>query len=916
MGEIGFYSNASSPRFLDKLRHCLSLCREFSFSVSFVKQSGLSLIMNDLEAALRRGAKGSFIASSYQNFTDIAALESLLRLQKSFPSSFSCHFDYDDFLDGGFHCKGYLFAYDDDCELLIGSSNLTSFALERNVEWDLGASSSFEAYRQAQSEFDSLFESTHPLDEALIRDYAARLASSSFRWDMDFAFGGKNLPSPNPMQQKALSEIRRLRQLGGKKALVIAATGSGKTFLAAFDAYDFLAKRVLFVVHRESILKEAKATFAKLFKDKRTYGLYTGNQTDRDADFLFASNQMLCRHLNEFDHKRFDYIVIDEVHHAAASSYKAIIEHFQPEFLLGLTATPDRMDGQDVYSLFDDNIPYDLNLREAIENGLVVPFHYYGFKDEYLDYSDEGLDGIAKMMADEGNVGFIISKMKEHWPSGKLMALAFVPNVETAERMAGRFSARGFPSIPLTGKSSSMERESAFRRLQDDDDPLSILFCVDILNEGVDIPRVNMVLFLRPTESSTIFIQQLGRGLRKSPGKDHVVVLDFIANSYRRSAFIPLALGALSPAASLDRLYLHEAVESDFASISLPVHIEFDELSKKEILDSLSSFNFQSLRFLKQDFANLKSFLKLSAREYPSQADFLSVEPISSLTHYTAKYHHDYFEFLSAIGQEDLPYFSQDQKDFLRRVSSFLPLVREDEFALLYALLGGPKSIDELAPIGSSHALAVLGNGQEGLVRKTMAKNLLRREHGLYSLDVELTPSFSAWLKDELEYGIGRFKKEFGVFEGPCRLLGHYRPEQVFLALNNDTDFYMSGVNYIKGRLVLFVNLNKDEVENESLRYEDRFLSPSYLQWESATGTTLDNGAGRRLLSTGKAMVFVRKMKKENGVSLPYVYCGQGTLLNPRESHNRAKTLLFDIKLEKPLPSYLYKEFYVDANPA
>ena len=878
------------------------------------------MLFPSIEAALKRGAHGQIITSTYQNFTDIPALRTFLDLMRLYPDRFDCHLDYDSFLDGGFHCKGYLFEYENgENELLVGSSNLTSFALLKNVEWDLSATSEpSEAYlSEAKKEFAYLFARTERLSEALVAKYARRLESALVHWDMDYSLEEKGI-KPNSMQLSALKEIRRSRQLGKKRALVIAATGSGKTYLAAFDAKDCLAKKVLFVAHKDMIIVAAKKTFETVFGPARTYGLYNGNFQEKEKDFLFASVNMVARHLNDFAPDEFDYIVIDEVHHAAAPTYRAIIDYFHPAFLLGLTATPDRMDGQDVYALFEDNIPYDLSLREAIENGLIVGFSYFGIADPYLDYGTDSLDSLAKQMLEGDNLGFIASQIESHRPKGKLMALAFCPNVSLAERLASELAGYGFGTAAVSGKDETSRRLELFNRLQQDDDPLEIVFCVDILNEGIDVPRVNMVLFLRPTESATIFIQQLGRGLRKAPGKESVTVLDFIANSYRRSAFIGMALGELTPGGAVDKLYLKELVQTDFASLNLPVSIHFDEVAKETILSAIEGTNFYTKRFLAADFASLKAYLKLGANDYPSQVDFLSADLYTDLLRYIVKYDYSYFEFLTAIGQANLSYFNDEQRDYLKRVGYFLPLVRPYEFLILKSLMEGEKDKEELRQASQcpgfdldsfEHALKALlpkvGGGKE------FGQRLIKLEDGKYSLDIELTDSFRSFLSDTLDYGLRRYERDYGLDEARLHFLGRYKTSQVFLATNNHTDFYMGGVHYVNGELVLIINLNKDEVEKEHLRYSDRFLSASCLQWESATETTLENKKGQRLIKSGYAQVFVRKIKQENGVDMSFLYVGKGKLTNPRPSSNPKHSLLFDILLERPIPSYYFEELEI-----
>lgn len=582
-----FLSNNNSE-FLNRIKECLKKCNSFSFSVSFIKKAGLVLIERDIEEALHRGAKGKIITSTYQNFTDIGSLEQFLTWQKEY-DNFECHLDYECFGDNGFHTKGYMFEYDDSVELVVGSSNITRFALLKNYEWNVSLISkeNLNSYNDALIEFNLIWENTLKLDSYLIEKYRLQLDYAIEKWDMDYINITDSSINPNSMQRKALRELRRYRDTGVKKALIISATGSGKTYLAAFDARNFGAKRLLYIVHRESILRDAKESFMKVFGAERTYGFYTGNERSQEADFIFATSNMLARHLEEFDKNEFDYIIYDEVHHVVADTGKKIFEYFEPEFILGLTATPERMDNKNVFELFDQNVPFELRLRDAINNDLVVPFHYYGIRDQLVDYSSKDKMVIAKAIAEQNNIEFIKDQIEKHRkPGEKLKCIAFCTNIQSCKLMAEELYEEGYHTVSLTGVNDTGVRIKAFKDLQDDNNLLEIICTVDILNEGVDIPQVNMVLFLRPTESQTIFIQQLGRGLRKYPGKEHVTVLDFIGNNYDRAVQIAMALGTLGKTTYMEKAYLKEMIRTDFDSLELPdVKIMIDDLSKEEIIN-------------------------------------------------------------------------------------------------------------------------------------------------------------------------------------------------------------------------------------------------------------------------------------------------------------------------------------------
>ena len=510
-----FYTNYTDLKFIDKLKKNIDTCRAFYFSVSFIKKPGLRLIAPNIEAALSRGAKGQLITSTYQNFTDIDSLTWFYDMQTRYPDSFTCRLDRECFHDingntVGFHSKGYLFEFNDYNELLVGSSNITVYALLKNVEWDVSIIEEQEAetFKDAKKEFDALWERTLPLSRDLIEEYKTRLYYSIERWDMDYDIANSQY-KPNYMQRRALKELNRIRAMGATKALTVAAAGSGKTFLAAFDALNFNPNRLLYIVHEGSILMKSFETFQKVFGSERSYGIYNKDFKESDANFVFSTNVTMANSLELFDKHAFDYIILDECHHATAETYQKIIRYFEPQFLLGITATPERMDGEDVFSLFDQNIPYELRLRDAIMNGLVVPFKYYGIRDELIEYGINETKGhkFVEKFSDEKHCEFIYKMIENHrLPGQKLKALAFCRDISHAIRMSQAMEDY-YVTRYLTGKNSIGERVRAYKDLQDDSADLEILFTVDILNEGVDIPGVNMVLFLRPTDSQTIFIQ-------------------------------------------------------------------------------------------------------------------------------------------------------------------------------------------------------------------------------------------------------------------------------------------------------------------------------------------------------------------------------------------------------------------------
>lgn len=913
--EHQFLTNYTEITFLDKIKDNLRHCKSFDFSVSFIKKAGLVLLFKDIEAAVERGCKGRIITSTYQNFTDIESLKSFYALMGRC-SNFQCHLDYEsfhgtDYSTLGYHSKGYLFEFDDHRELVIGSSNITRYALLKNIEWDVSVKDYFVngAYDDALKEFEEKWSATELLNAELIAKYAQRLSYAIERWDMDYDLSASKI-KPNYMQKKALKELNRYRAIGVNRALTIASAGSGKTYLAAFDALNFNPKRLLYIVHEGSILRKSLETFQEVFGKNVSYGIYSGTSKQSDADFVFATNITMCKTLELFSKNEFDYIIIDECHHATAETYKKIIGYFEPEFLLGLTATPERMDNQDVFELFDHNVPYELRLRDAIANDLVVPFKYFGIRDKLVDYGLTGNEErrMIAQMAKEDHCDFIAEQIEKHRPQGKLKALAFCRNVTHARMMCEALGER-YHTAYLTGRNDIGERVRAYNDLQNDAHNLEILFTVDILNEGVDIPGVNMVLFLRPTESTTIFIQQLGRGLRKYTNKEYVTVLDFIGNSYKRSVQIAFALGSLSENFVMEKRLLASLVKDDFTALGLAdygVEIHIDDLSKEEILEYIDKENFNSLKYLKQDYFNFKKYI--GSEFYPSHVDYINNDCAPDLIRFMSiktrgKKNCSYYNFLRGIGEENLPVFTEKQIDFINYLSGLLPLVRVHEYQIVKLLLDGPKTYQEivmyLTETVQGFVLAELEHVLTYLQFVEKDKNILR-------LSVPMDDQLLEYVQDLIEYGLIRYVIDNGNETG-FKLWLNYRMDQVQLKLLKNPGNIMVGTYYYDDYVVIFASLKKDLEEADKLNYKDKFLQPDLFQWESMTN--LPQSHLEKLMKSTFAHVFIRKMTTENGLVLPFTYVGKGKMSNPRKTDGDNGTYLFDIHMENELPEYLQYDF-------
>ena len=389
------------------------------------------------------------------------------------------------------------------------------------------------------------------------------------------------------MQIAALNALKSIRNENKNKALLISATGTGKTYLSAFDVKAFNPKRMLFVVHRENIAQNAMMSFQKIINN-HSFGIFTGNKKETDADYIFSTIQTIHKqeYRKMFDPDDFDYIIIDEVHRAGANSYQELINYFKPKFMLGMSATPERSDDFDIYQMFDYNIAYEIRLQQAMEYDLLCPFHYYGITD--LQVNGVSLEDKSDFnhLTSQSRVDHIIEQINNYGFSGdRVRGLVFCSRKDEAKELSNLFNQRGYKTVALTGEDDENKRRDAMDKLETDDsvDYLDYIFTVDIFNEGIDIPKVNQVIMLRPTESAIVFVQQLGRGLRKDHSKEYVVVIDFIGN-YEKNFLIPIALSSNQ---SYNKDTLRRFVSEGSLLIPGASTINFDRISKKKIFESI-----------------------------------------------------------------------------------------------------------------------------------------------------------------------------------------------------------------------------------------------------------------------------------------------------------------------------------------
>ena len=527
----------------DELLRCLRDPRfdRVDLLVSFVMKSGLEQVHGGLLDALDRGARVRVLTTDYLTVTDADALARLLDLAELHPEVIATRVFHDPATS--FHPKAYLFSSADGAvaATFVGSNNLSASGIAGGIEWAIGADQA----APLLTAFERLW--SDPRSQQLTHDL---LAEYRLRWQPAVHTAGVVVepparpPAPRPVQREALTALEQTRLEGFRRGLVVMATGLGKTWLAAFDTARPQFRRVLFVAHREEILRQSLDVFRRVQPDA-DLGLYYGGAKQSGARILFAGVQTLAGNLDQFEPDRFDYIVIDEFHHAAARSYRRVIEHFQPRFMLGLTATPNRMDSADLLALCSDNLVYECPLTEGIERGDLSPFHYFGIADD-VDYTpipwrSGRFDPAALTRAVE------TQERAQHaldtWrDKGGGRTLAFCVTVSHADFIAEFFRSNGVAAAAVHSGPTSAPRARSVEQLRAGE--LQVICTVDMFNEGLDVPEVDTVLMLRPTESPVVFLQQLGRGLRRSDGKDALTVIDFIGN-HRSFLIKPRTLLAL-----------------------------------------------------------------------------------------------------------------------------------------------------------------------------------------------------------------------------------------------------------------------------------------------------------------------------------------------------------------------------------
>lgn len=915
----------SGSNLLVELLQELQTCKQFYFAIAFITQSGLICLKECLKCLQEKNITGDILTTDYLYFNQPKALQEL----QQYPN-----LNIRIYTKENFHIKGYIFEQNDYYTLIVGSNNLTQTALKANKEWSLKINSLANGalINNTLSQFQQMWQEAMPLTDIWLKQYADKYHSLQ-KLKRQFATAQENISTnditPNKMQQEALKALAKLQQDNKHKALLISATGTGKTYLSAFAVKKANPKRLLFLAHREQILKQACKTFAKIIPDIQ-YGILSANHKDFHKPYLFATINMLSKeeNLTQFTPTHFDYIIIDETHRAGASSYLKILNYFQPQFLLGMTATPERTDGFDIYQLFDHNIAYEIRLNQAMQENLLCPFHYFGITDITVDDQEINDNSTFNDLTTDARVTHIINQSQYYGFSGeRLRGLIFCSHIEEAQILSQKFNERGFHTIALSGKDSQETRTNAIHKLEQKERStgLDYIFTVDIMNEGIDIPAINQIIMLRPTKSAIIFVQQLGRGLRKYPQKDYVVILDFIGN-YQNNFMIPIALsGDISYNKDNIRHYVAEGNRFIFGSST----IHFDKIARQKIYQAIDSAKLSDTALLKNEYLQLKQKLG----KIPSIFDFSQFGSIDILKfldkfktyhNFLQKYDKDYTIRFNTI-QEEILYFISYRFAKGKRIHELI--------ALKLLLKNTPHLLIDIEQIlTTKYHQEFTEQIKVSLIRNLTNLFTISNEQAKFSNcifikendnDYIISDIFKSALQDEkfyfqineiLDFALERYQKYYQNKYKDTNLVLYqkYTYEEVCYLLNWPQKINpnaMAGYFYEKTTHTMPVFINYIAPDKKRVDYTNEFLSNTLITAYSKSNRKLDSSDAKHIYNAKEEQnnlyLFVRK-PSEDKEAKEFYFLGEITAQGKPEFAPKYNGFKILYKLDTPVRADIF----------
>lgn len=944
----------------------LLMCDQFQISVAFITLGGIEPLLQTLKELEKRKIPGQILTTNYLNFSEPRALKKLQELSNITLKMYDA-----EAAEEGFHTKGYIFKKEEIYRIIIGSSNMTNAALTTNREWNtkLVSTEQGEITKDIIKEFNELWESPYAYSfEQFYENYEEKYNIIKHQRKLVKQEKIASLEAytlrPNSMQVGFIANLRKIMAAGEQRALLISATGTGKTYASAFAMRELGFKRVLFLVHRGQLARQTKKSYEKVFGNTISMGLVGAGYQEYDKDYVFATVQTLTKdiHLQRYTSEEFDCIILDEAHHSSANTYQKIMQYFQPKLWLGMTATPDKRDdtieGKNIYEIFHHQIAYEIRLQQAMEENLLCPFHYFGISD--VAFLNEKQIISKKMTVEDFNlltgperVRHIIEQAQYFGYCGeKIKGLVFCSRIDESIELSNAFNqsinpdtGNYFRTIALNGDASEEERQHAFERLAmneeeatDEVQPLDYIFSVEILNEGVDIVEVNQVIMLRPTQSPIVFIQQLGRGLRKAEGKEFVVILDFIGN-YTNNFMIPIALSG-------DRSYNQDTIRKYVISGNTTIPgastVHFDEIAKEKIFASIDKIKgIKSI--IRESYVSLKNRLG----RVPYLIDFYEngeIDPLVIIREFKT-----YQAFLEVTEKETyMGILNEQEKMTLEYLSkTILSGIRPYELEILKKLLA-TDTIDTRQfdyEFEMSYGFDMDEHSFENAIDVLQGKFVSKEEeyqnyryidivsqpeqhmlHRLQGFSGELKhKEFRRQVEDLISVGLKRYTEKYAlsVEKGvPLVLYEKYSRRDISLLMNcgRDLSSTMYGMKRIDDDVFIFVTYHKEKSSDDKAYvdgkpdYADVFEDNMIFRWDSQIGRGVQSSYVSDVVNAKRKHLLIKKSDAETN----FYYMGQFDIIDmqpAKKKDNAGKErdiAKFQVKMQQPVREDLFR--YLQSN--